>query len=121
MIFAGDNEVTRRPAGADDLSKLILAIVAIGGADPEPGLGPVETATKADIDDAGDSVRAINCRGAVGEDFETVDRERGQHRDVGERRSEEHTSELQSLMRISYAVFCLKQKKQKNKERYGRK
>src|SRR3546814_6230819 len=26
-------------------------------------------------------------------------------------RSEEHTSELQSLMRISYAVFCLKQKK----------
>src|SRR3546814_6376574 len=30
------------------------------------------------------------------------------------RRSEEHTSELQSLMRISYAVFCLKKKKQKN-------
>src|SRR3546814_10240238 len=28
-------------------------------------------------------------------------------------RSEEHTSELQSLMRISYAVFCLKQKKNK--------
>src|SRR3546814_3839677 len=31
----------------------------------------------------------------------------------GDRRSEEHTSELQSLMRISYAVFCLKKKKQK--------
>src|SRR3546814_4751391 len=30
---------------------------------------------------------------------------------VGNRRSEEHTSELQSLMRISYAVFCLKKKK----------
>src|SRR3546814_9921658 len=29
-------------------------------------------------------------------------------------RSEEHTSELQSLMRISYAVFCLKKKKIKN-------
>src|SRR3546814_10709010 len=29
----------------------------------------------------------------------------------GARRSEEHTSELQSLMRISYAVFCLKKKK----------
>src|SRR3546814_13341128 len=28
-----------------------------------------------------------------------------------QRRSEEHTSELQSLMRISYAVFCLKQKR----------
>src|SRR3546814_12413191 len=30
---------------------------------------------------------------------------------VGQFRSEEHTSELQSLMRISYAVFCLKKKK----------
>src|SRR3546814_9348385 len=30
------------------------------------------------------------------------------------RRSEEHTSELQSLMRISYAVFCLKNKKNTN-------
>src|SRR3546814_3896940 len=29
-------------------------------------------------------------------------------------RSEEHTSELQSLMRISYAVFCLKKKKRNN-------
>src|SRR3546814_6726080 len=31
----------------------------------------------------------------------------------GEGRSEEHTSELQSLMRISYAVFCLKKKNNK--------
>src|SRR3546814_5748127 len=30
-------------------------------------------------------------------------------------RSEEHTSELQSLMRISYAVFCLKKKKKQQK------
>src|SRR3546814_7583708 len=38
---------------------------------------------------------------------------RGDHHRVGDRRrrSEEHTSELQSLMRISYAVFCLKKKK----------
>src|SRR3546814_5580351 len=45
----------------------------------------------------------------------------GTRREAGERgqqvgrpieRSEEHTSELQSLMRISYAVFCLKQKTQ---------
>src|SRR3546814_8820968 len=34
-------------------------------------------------------------------------------RDLGMDRSEEHTSELQSLMRISYAVFCLKKKKRK--------
>src|SRR3546814_10368557 len=32
---------------------------------------------------------------------------------LGPERSEEHTSELQSLMRISYAVFCLKKKKKK--------
>src|SRR3546814_9017629 len=31
-------------------------------------------------------------------------------------RSEEHTSELQSLMRISYAVFCLKKKKKNTKQ-----
>src|SRR3546814_3896260 len=34
-----------------------------------------------------------------------------QHRRVAELRSEEHTSELQSLMRTPYAVFCLKKKK----------
>src|SRR3546814_4984366 len=33
--------------------------------------------------------------------------------DTADGRSEEHTSELQSLMRISYAVFCLKKKKHK--------
>src|SRR3546814_1610984 len=33
------------------------------------------------------------------------------------RRSEEHTSELQSLMRISYAVFCLKKKKTNTKHK----
>src|SRR3546814_3131113 len=39
--------------------------------------------------------------------------------DHGEhRRSEEHTSELQSLMRISYAVFCLKKKKKNTDTKY---
>src|SRR3546814_5679524 len=37
------------------------------------------------------------------------------HAPGGGGRSEEHTSELQSLMRISYAVFCLKKKTQQNK------
>src|SRR3546814_7407962 len=32
---------------------------------------------------------------------------------VSQKRSEEHTSELQSLMRLSYAVFCLKKKKKR--------
>src|SRR3546814_8910779 len=36
--------------------------------------------------------------------------------DAAQHRSEEHTSELQSLMRISYAVFCLKKKIQHHKQ-----
>src|SRR3546814_8228083 len=48
-----------------------------------------------------------------------VDRRAGRQRsvEIGARgyRSEEHTSELQSLMRTSYAVFCLKKKKTKKK------
>src|SRR3546814_6761169 len=38
---------------------------------------------------------------------------RGSAQGIRHVRSEEHTSELQSLMRLSYAVFCLKKKKQK--------
>src|SRR3546814_10088880 len=37
------------------------------------------------------------------------------------KRSEEHTSELQSLMRISYAVFCLKKKKNQSHESLDKK
>src|SRR3546814_2679000 len=36
------------------------------------------------------------------------------------KRSEEHTSELQSLMRISYAVFCLKKKKKKKQQTHNK-
>src|SRR3546814_8334067 len=38
----------------------------------------------------------------------------------GSARSEEHTSELQSLMHISYAVFCLKKKKNDVRLRFGK-
>src|SRR3546814_5495687 len=44
-------------------------------------------------------------RGQPAQPEYTADRQRR-----GEQRSEEHTSELQSLMRLSYAVFCLKKK-----------
>src|SRR3546814_18682210 len=51
---------------------------------------------------------------AMRRDGVTEGRGRSQHRTgASGRRSEEHTSELQSLMRISYAVFCLKKKKKK--------
>src|SRR3546814_10252940 len=49
----------------------------------------------------------------AGRGFACRSRQRSQRTGL---RSEEHTSELQSLMRISYAVFCLKKKK-KTKER----
>src|SRR3546814_7105352 len=49
-----------------------------------------------------------------GETVEQDDRRRG---GIAGGRSEEHTSELQSLMRISYAVFCLKKKKKNTNEK----
>src|SRR3546814_2911076 len=50
----------------------------------------------------------IGAEGNVGKGFGDIDWEYGVAGRAG--RSEEHTSELQSLMRISYAVFCLKKK-----------
>src|SRR3546814_2704281 len=52
---------------------------------------------------------ALLAQSEIAEVSEAGGRDRG-----GSSRSEEHTSELQSLMRISYAVFCLKTKKQQN-------
>src|SRR3546814_7093097 len=39
--------------------------------------------------------------------------------EITQQRSEEHTSELQSLMRISYAVFCLKKNKEYNHKQHS--
>src|SRR3546814_1849720 len=89
--LAAVDPVRVRQIGCADLlhPPCILAVAggAVGDEDLAPGLDPV------------DGVR----RRMVG----IAERE-----DVGgnEQRSEEHTSELQSLMRISYAVFCLKKK-----------
>src|SRR3546814_13530592 len=53
----------------------------------------------------------------AGPDVQQPRRARDDHGGGTERRrSEEHTSELQSLMRISYAVFCLKKKNNKDKK-----
>src|SRR3546814_10529786 len=54
-------------------------------------------------------LRLVVASGAGG-GFDGYSRVLARH--YGRHRSEEHTSELQSLMRISYAVFCLKKKKQ---------
>src|SRR3546814_7641705 len=55
-------------------------------------------------------------RGAAAVPDVVVPARTGRRRPRGGGRSEEHTSELQSLMRISYAVFCLKKKTQKDKK-----
>src|SRR3546814_8187615 len=58
----------------------------------------------------------LNVRYVVGRNIGADGRQRHVV-EIGHDRSEEHTSELQSLMRISYAVFCLKKKKLKNATR----
>src|SRR3546814_6645500 len=62
---------------------------------------------------AGDPARLPGAGGAVRELDAAAggDPDRADVHALGAARSEEHTSELQSLMRISYAVFCLKKKK----------
>src|SRR3546814_4509919 len=73
-------------------------------------------ATMTDISLGGFAFEADSGRVRPGAAFTaTVQLEDGTALEV-EARSEEHTSELQSLMRISYAVFCLKKKKEKNKQ-----
>src|SRR3546814_8634550 len=78
---------------------------AVVDGDEHELVGVGEGALRADAPAADLVVRLILGR-AVG-----VGHERGHHELVAHAdRSEEHTSELQSLMRISYAVFCLKKK-----------
>src|SRR3546814_8395540 len=75
---------------------------------PSPSAGPC-TGMGAEGCDAAAVRRLTEAGGPTLEpDMVRSKSEAGEH---GFRRSEEHTSELQSLMRRSYAVFCLKQKK----------
>src|SRR3546814_5330260 len=83
--------------GAHQLRPVIGAdILALGGPAVEHLLAEVQRPVEAG--------RVVVDQLRIGNDFaDAVDHARD--------RSEEHTSELQSLMRISYAVFCLKKKK----------
>src|SRR3546814_6819679 len=73
-----------------------------GSAHAQPSLG-------------GPVCRSIDVRGLPGlSKIIALARRFQSHVDAQTPRSEEHTSELQSLMRISYAVFCLKKKKNKH-------
>src|SRR3546814_19525664 len=72
-------------------------------------LFPYTTLCRSHVEIAGDRLAPAD---AAGDEHRHLGGDLGQDL-LREHRSEEHTSELQSLMRISYAVFCLKKKKTK--------
>src|SRR3546814_5271952 len=77
----------------------------------DQGGGHVGLGIRVEAPDADGFLGRVNLPAPVGDAL----LERGGHADAPHlARSEEHTSELQSLMRISYAVFCLKKKKNKH-------
>src|SRR3546814_3443965 len=81
------------------------SVQADGQLSRRPGLR-AGTATAGDLGNPGTLSRDLRASG------ESVAHRRTATAD--QRRSEEHTSELQSLMRISYAVFCLQKKKKRS-------
>src|SRR3546814_1568121 len=88
----GSHFLWRRPCGKDGKIGIDLAGV---GVDDDGVLPPGELQCQSALAAGGRSGNKRHSRAVIG-------------------RSEEHTSELQSLMRISYAVFCLKKKKYTN-------
>src|SRR3546814_7807688 len=83
--------------------------VEFGGSEPEP------RHTAIDLKHRGE--RPSGGPGKTGPAMHLFERiEEGNGAGVEAGRSEEHTSELQSLMRISYAVFCLKKKTKKRRQ-----
>src|SRR3546814_10539499 len=97
----------------------LVASFAIGF-DPDKAVIDVQNRVQAalpllpeEVRRQGLTVRKLN---ATAVSYVTIDSPDGRY-DSGFIRSEEHTSELQSLMRISYAVFCLKKKKTPHKYR----
>src|SRR3546814_15559343 len=100
-----------------------FAASALAVAAPIPRLAPVTSATRPER--GWSFIALLGLIQAFCEQCELIDLDRvvliGERSRIvaGEARSEEHTSELQSLMRISYAVFCLKKKNQRLKnEKY---
>src|SRR3546814_3763077 len=72
------------------------------------GMGGMDHGAMGDADCTPDHAAMGHCTPATAEHGGGMEHSM---RDMALARSEEHTSELQSLMRISYAVFCLKKKR----------
>src|SRR3546814_5559688 len=100
-----------RPAFALGLAPALRArIVGIVAGDIDEDAAGEEIAAAVDRGDAAVTASDLTIDDAGEQDGE----EEAEKRGPTPVRSEEHTSELQSLMRISYAVFCLKKKKIKS-------
>src|SRR3546814_6209813 len=104
-------------------SDLVDLRARVGAADHDEGSAPLPRDAPA-ADNLG---RIVVCRAGIGDrrlmavvvDFDERDRcARARALQQCMERSEEHTSELQSLMRISYAVFCLKTKRNISRTTY---
>src|SRR3546814_9494372 len=99
--MGGNIEITNaREAGGEAVGDLIVTASTLTGVEPDPAHVPsmVDEFPIAFIAAAMAKGRSV---------FRGLEELRVKESD----RSEEHTSELQSLMRISYAVFCLKKKR----------
>src|SRR3546814_2763661 len=116
MLPASRERIRRKLATAEDGDRQMVDILA---AVPSDGLPAVEAAcaeaVREGVHSAGVVINILARRRdpAAPVTILTPEALRLQHEPAA--RSEEHTSELQSLMRISYAVFCLKKKKQTQK------
>src|SRR3546814_6599287 len=91
---------------------LLHADVHAGREDHQPAVGPVRLGLES-VRHCGAAARADPAVDEHGLAYAGRPDPVRSHR---QRRSEEHTSELQSLMRISYAVFCLKKKNKRTME-----
>src|SRR3546814_4654182 len=109
------------------IASLSIAVAAVAGLVIGDDALPVALADKANGAITSDATRPTLAGNPVRDYLSSAERSRGLRNGLlpagtrsllntpgrmrhGDYRSEEHTSELQSLMRISYAVFCLKQK-----------
>src|SRR3546814_6288480 len=90
----------------------------LGGADERRHVKPVEAPVRElrqEVSEVARAVPVLAAPGVVGRELALGDEvDGGLLFTVGVVEIGKHTSELQSLMRISYAVFCLKKKKDKN-------
>src|SRR3546814_10359549 len=103
------NEALVRQLHRCDFIDIADNVVLVGG----PGTGKTHVATALGVQAIEHHRKRVRFFSTV-ELVNALEQEKAQGKtgQIANRRSEEHTSELQSLMRIPYAVFCLKKKNQ---------